>query len=104
MLDYVTDLMCALSRVIVFGIERQRGKRTFTQSAKLQEIPRRKLRRGGPSDPIGVDNFEICDKKHGIYVFRSGDSSSGNLLALPLFRKIEISSTHHRNIKYYASQ
>ena len=76
---YVTGLMFALSRVILavllgtmspntigFKIKRQRGKIRFTQSAKLREIPPRKLRRGGMSDTIGVDILAMCDKKHGI--------------------------------------
>ena len=40
----------------------------------------------------------------GIYLRRSGEDSLGNLFALPIIRKIEISPTHCRNFKYDSSQ
>ena len=68
------------------------------------EISPGKLRHGGPCDPVRVDIFAWCDKKHKICVRRSGEAFSGNLFASPLLQKIEISPTHCRNFKYDAGQ
>ena len=62
------------------------------------------LQHGGLCYPIGIDIFATCDERHGTHVHGVGEDYSGNLFVLLFPCKIEISPTHHRNLKYNFSQ
>ena len=60
-----------------------------------------------PSDlcnPNRMNIFATHDKRYRTCVNRSGEVSSGNLLASYFLQTIVISSTHHRNLKYNDGQ
>ena len=68
------------------------------------EISPGDYRRSNSCDSIGMDIFATRDERHGISVHGSGEASSGNLFASSFLRKIEISPTHCRNLKYNSGQ
>ena len=64
------------------------GKEHLHEQRNGGEILPGNLCRGVRSDPIGADIFATCDKKQEIFIHGSGEASSGNLFALPIFQKI----------------
>ena len=53
-------------------IAQKMGKENLHDQRNIVKIPPGKLRPGGPSDQIGVNLFETCEKKDEIRVHMSG--------------------------------
>ena len=57
------------------------GEKHLCGHQTSEEISSGNLRRGGPCNPIGVDFFEMHDKRYGTGAHGIGKSSVGNLFA-----------------------
>ena len=53
------------------------GKEHSQDHKNDKEISSGKLYHGGMCNPIAIDNFTTCDKKHAICVCRGGEASPG---------------------------
>ena len=76
------------------------GEQNLCYHQNSEEMSSGELRCIGLCNPIGMDIFEMLDKRHGICVCRSVEASSGNLFASFFLWKIQTSSTYCRNLKY----
>ena len=68
------------------------------------EISSGNLCRGGLCDPIEVGIFEMREERYETSVFRSGESSVGNLFASSFIWEIENPPSHCSSSKYISGK
>ena len=87
-------------KAIVSKNGRINGRETLVRSPKRREISSRKLRRGSPCGPIGVDRFVTHYERCGTGTRGAGKISAGNIFALSFLWKIENPPSNCRSSKY----